>query len=106
MTSTGDLDARTPRIIAILRGILPRQAATVGQALFAAGIRIVEIPLNSPDALRSIEALAAAIGGNALVGAGTVLTAEAVDDVARAGARFVVAPNVQRAVVERALMRG
>ena len=63
-------------IIAILRGIRPDEAVPIGQALIDAGIDRIEVPLNSPDPLYSIERLAKAFGGHAQIGAGTVLTAE------------------------------
>jgi 2-dehydro-3-deoxyphosphogalactonate aldolase len=97
------LGQRSPAIVAILRGIGPGDVVDIGKALVAAGIRIIEVPLNSPQALTSIGRLA---GSDALIGAGTVLTASAVDDVAAAGARFVVSPNTDPAVIARALERG
>lgn len=106
MVAANGLAAQAPPIVAILRGVRPQEVVAVGRALTRAGIRIVEVPLNSPDALRSIENLAGALGDGALVGAGTVLTAADVDDVARAGARFTVAPNTDPAVIERALAHG
>lgn len=105
MAAVPGLETFSPPIVAILRGVQPREAADVGGALIDAGIRIVEVPLNSPQALQSIERLAAAIGDGALVGAGTVLDTAAVDDVVRAGARFIVAPNTDPRVVARALER-
>jgi 2-dehydro-3-deoxyphosphogalactonate aldolase len=87
-------------LVAIIRGVEPSQAAQIGEALFEAGIRIVEVPLNSPDPFRSIEALAQSLGDRALVGAGTVL---AVDDVARvrdAGGRLIVSPSTWAPVIE------
>ena len=90
------------RLIAILRGLRPPEAADVGVALVEAGIRIVEVPLNSPDPFDSITILSRTIGTQALVGAGTVLTPAAVDQVAAAGGRLIVAPNFDPAVVARA----
>jgi 2-dehydro-3-deoxyphosphogalactonate aldolase len=89
-------------LIAILRGLRPPEAADVGVALVEAGIRIVEVPLNSPDPFASITILSRTIGTQALVGAGTVLTPAAVDQVAAAGGRLIVAPNFDPAVVARA----
>jgi 2-dehydro-3-deoxyphosphogalactonate aldolase len=95
-----------PSIVAILRGVEPGEAVDIGQALVEAGIRIVEVPLNSPDALTSIERLATSVGSDTLVGAGTVLTARSVDDVAAAGGKFVVSPNTDAGVITRALEKG
>ena len=92
--------------VAILRGLTPERAPEVGTLLVAAGFRIMEVPLNSPDPLRTIKLLAAAHGEDCLVGAGTVLTAAEVDRVHGAGGRLVVAPNCDPAVIRRALELG
>jgi 2-dehydro-3-deoxyphosphogalactonate aldolase len=93
-------------VVAILRGIQPAEAEAVGLALVEAGIRVVEVPLNSPDPITSIAILHRAIGATALVGAGTVLAAQAVDAVAQAGGRLIVAPNFDPSVVARTRARG
>jgi 2-dehydro-3-deoxyphosphogalactonate aldolase len=93
-------------IIAILRGLEPREAVAVGEALVEAGIRILEVPLNSPRPLDSIAALAKALGARASVGAGTVLDPEAVDAVAEAGGRIIVSPNTDARVIHRTRERG
>ncbi|MEM7547674.1 MAG: 2-dehydro-3-deoxy-6-phosphogalactonate aldolase [Pseudomonadota bacterium] len=93
-------------IIAILRGIRPAEVEDIGAALIEAGITSIEVPLNSPDPLTSIERLAARFGDCAQIGAGTVLTAGAVEDVATAGGRLIVAPNFDPAVAEAATGRG
>ncbi|MBS0446122.1 MAG: 2-dehydro-3-deoxy-6-phosphogalactonate aldolase [Proteobacteria bacterium] len=92
-------------LVAILRGILPRDAPAVGRVLDGAGWRLIEVPLNSPQPLDSIAALASALP-DALVGAGTVLSADAVRDVHAAGGRLVVAPNFDADVVRTAVQRG
>ena len=88
-------------LVAILRGVQPDEAGRLGGVLVNAGIRIIEVPLNSPDPFRSIAALANAVRTQALVGAGTVLTAEDVDRVAAAGGRLVVSPNTDARVIRR-----
>jgi 2-dehydro-3-deoxyphosphogalactonate aldolase len=93
-------------LIAILRGITPSEARGVGQALFDAGFRIIEVPLNSPEPLASIEVLARTFGDRALIGAGTVLSTEAVHDVARAGGRLIVMPHGDTTVVRAAKSAG
>ena len=90
-----------PVIVAILRGLRPDAAVEVGKELVAAGIRCIEVPLNSPDPLDSINRLASAFADKALIGAGTVLGPEDVDAVANAGGRLIVSPNFDRAVVSR-----
>jgi 2-dehydro-3-deoxyphosphogalactonate aldolase len=86
-------------LIAILRGLAPDEAVDVGAALVDAGITIIEVPLNSPDPLLSIEAMATAFGARAMIGAGTVLTAEDAKAVAGAGGRLIVSPNVDAEVI-------
>lgn len=87
-------------LIGILRGVTPGEAVTVGEAVLAAGISRLEVPLNSPDPLESIRRLAEALGDRALVGAGTVLTSAQVRDVHAAGGRLIVSPNCRPAVIE------
>jgi 2-dehydro-3-deoxyphosphogalactonate aldolase len=106
MTLTQSIDAGVPGIIAILRGLQPERSVEVGAALLACGVRIIEVPMNSPQPLLSIERLAANFGEQALIGAGTVLSPAQVRDVATAGGRLIVSPNMDRAVVERTLEQG
>lgn len=100
-----DALAETP-IVAIIRGVGPDEAVAVGEALFAAGVRIIEAPMNSPDPLTSIRRLAQAFEGRAVVGAGTVLTPSVVDQVADAGGRILVSPDSRPEVIARAVERG
>jgi len=93
-------------LVAIIRGITPDEAEAVGDALFDAGIRIIEVPLNSPDPLASIERLATRLGDRALIGAGTVLQAGQVEQVKQAGGRLIVSPNMHRPVIEAAVAAG
>lgn len=87
-------------IVAILRGLEPERAEEIGQALFDAGIRVIEVPLNSPQPFKSIASLARLLGDRAVIGAGTVLTDEDVRAVAAAGGRLVVSPNTDRRVID------
>lgn len=87
-------------LIGILRGVTPEEAVSVGEAVVAAGITTLEVPLNSPEPLESIRRLVEALGERALVGAGTVLTVDQVHDVQAAGGRLVVSPNCRPAVIE------
>lgn len=93
-------------LIAILRGITPDEAVPVGQALIDEGFRIVEVPLNSPQPLLSIERLARAFGARALVGAGTVTDAAQVPAVAAAGGRLIVLPHADARVIGAAKAAG
>ncbi len=89
-------------LIAILRGVTPDAVVGVGEALKEAGFRIVEVPLNSPDPLRSIALLSERLGDSMIVGGGTILAADQVQSVYDAGGRLAVAPNVNEQVAERA----
>ena len=93
-------------LIAIIRGVTPQDAEATGQAIFDAGIRIIEVPLNSPDPLNSIETLARQLGDAALVGAGTVLDPADVARVKDAGGRIIVSPNTNIEVVAAAAAAG
>lgn len=89
-------------LIAILRGITPNEIENIADALFDAGFRVIEVPLNSPSPLASIALLAKRFGDRALVGAGTVMSAEDVRDVADAGGRLIVMPHSDLSVVRAA----
>ena len=93
-------------IIAILRGITPPETLEVCDALVLAGITMIEVPLNSPEALRSIEDAARVFDGRALVGAGTVLSRADVDAVSDAGGQFIVSPDTNPAVIGATIERG
>jgi 2-dehydro-3-deoxyphosphogalactonate aldolase len=93
-------------LIAILRGVKPEEAEAVGGAVQEGGIRIIEVPLNSPDPLRSIELLAKRFGDSVLVGAGTVLDAKQVAQVRDAGGRIIVSPDTNVEVIAAAAKAG
>jgi 2-dehydro-3-deoxyphosphogalactonate aldolase len=92
---------RAPPVIAILRGITPGEAPEVGAALVEAGVRMIEVPLNSPDPFASIAALQTQFGTDALIGAGTVLDVPSVDRLAETGGRLLVAPGTDAHVIAR-----
>ena len=89
-------------LVAILRGVKPDEAEAIAAPIVEAGFGAIEVPLNSPEPLASIAILVRRFGERIVIGAGTVLEPYEVDDVAEAGARLVVAPNADRAVIERA----
>ncbi len=93
-------------LVAILRGIRPDEAEEIGDALVAAGLRIIEVPLNSPDPLDSIARLARRYGATVLIGAGTVRRDADVAAVAAAGGRLIVTPHADPALVRAAKARG
>ena len=93
-------------LIAIIRGVKPDEAEAIGAAIFASGIRIIEVPLNSPEPFESIRTLASIFGDRALVGAGTVLDPADVPRVAQVGGQIIVSPNVHRPVIEASVAAG
>ncbi|MEQ0341443.1 2-dehydro-3-deoxy-6-phosphogalactonate aldolase [Klebsiella sp. JB_Kp040] len=93
-------------LIAILRGIKPDEAHAHVEVVIAAGFEAVEIPLNSPDWQTSIPAMVKAFGDRALIGAGTVLQLEQVDLLAEMGCTLMVTPNIQPALISRAVEHG
>jgi 2-dehydro-3-deoxyphosphogalactonate aldolase len=97
--------ARCP-LIAILRGVTPDQVVPITEALDAAGICIVEVPLNSPEPIESIRRLVAQFGTKMLIGAGTVMTRAQVEEVDAFGGRLIVMPHADVAVVRAAKEHG
>jgi len=93
-------------LIAILRGVTPDEIVAVGRALYDAGFRVIEIPLNSPQPYESIRRLTAELGDSCLIGAGTVLTETQVAEVAAAGGRLIVSPNANLAVIRASKAAG
>jgi 2-dehydro-3-deoxyphosphogalactonate aldolase len=93
-------------LVAIIRGVTPDDCEAIGQAAFDVGIRIIEVPLNSPDPLASIRKLSASLGDRALIGAGTVLDPAQVAQVKDAGGRLIVSPSTDPAVIRAAVAAG
>jgi 2-dehydro-3-deoxyphosphogalactonate aldolase len=93
-------------LVAILRGVAPTEVVAIGEAVAEAGIRIIEVPLNSPDPLQSIEKLAARFGEELLIGAGTVLDRADVRRVSDAGGRIIVSPDTNVDVIAAAAAAG
>ena len=104
MPTLQDAFAEAP-IVAIVRGVRPDEVEAVAEALISAGVRVIEVPMNSPEPLDSIARLAR-FADEIVYGAGTVLSAEVVDQVAQAGGQVIVAPNTDAAVIRRAVERG
>jgi 2-dehydro-3-deoxyphosphogalactonate aldolase len=92
--------------VAIIRGVTPAEAPAIGEALFRAGVRGVEVPLNSPDPLDSIAALVAGFRGRMAIGAGTVLSPEKVEMVCAIGGTLIVSPNSDPAVIRKSVTLG
>jgi len=95
-----------PTLIAILRGVTDREAAEVGRSLYDAGFRALEVPLNSPDPLRSIATIRAALPVDCAVGAGTVLTIDQVRQCHEAGAEMIISPNTDPEVIRETVRLG
>ena len=103
---TSDSTASSAALVAILRGVVPDRVLKIGDVLYAAGFRMIEVPLNSPDPFASIAALAACNRPDWIVGAGTVLTVTDVQRTQAAGGRLVVAPNCNPEVIRTAVQLG
>jgi len=99
-------EVRRLPLVAILRGLAPAEAPAVGLALYAAGFRTLEVPLNRPGAFACIESLVQALPADALVGGGTMLTVADVDAVQAAGGRLMVSPNCNAEVIHHAAKLG
>lgn len=93
-------------IVAIIRGVTPSEVVAHVEALYDAGVRIVEIPLNSPDPLESLRRTVEAYGDRMICGSGTVLQVEQVDQVKAAGGHFLVSPDCKPPVIRRAVELG
>lgn len=93
-------------LIAILRGLQPQEAAAVGEVLYCAGFRVIEVPLNSPSPYESIRILRDALPADCLIGAGTVLTPEQVEQVKAAGGQVIVMPHSDAKVLRAAKAAG
>ena len=93
-------------LVAIIRGVTPAEAVDIANALFESGIRIIEVPLNSPEPFASIRNIADALGEKALIGAGTVLKPGDVVRVRDAGGRIIVSPNMNTAVIRATVDAG
>ena len=98
--------ANSAALVAILRGVVPDRVVGIGDVLYAAGFRMIEVPLNSPDPFASIAALAACNRPDWIVGAGTVLTVADVQRTQAAGGRLIVAPNCDPEVIRSAVQLG
>ena len=97
--------ARLP-LIAILRGVRPDEVEAIGDALVAAGFSLIEVPMNSPDPLGSVARLADRFAGRAVIGAGTVLRADQVEQVRAAGGTMIISPNTNAMVIAAAAAAG
>ncbi|WBS03125.1 2-dehydro-3-deoxy-6-phosphogalactonate aldolase [Pseudoduganella sp. SL102] len=105
MTVFDEAFAKLP-LVAILRGLRPEEAEGIGAALYGAGFRLIEVPLNSPDPFDSIARLARSLPADAVLGAGTVLETDAVARVRDAGGKLVVMPHADTEVIRAAKAAG
>ncbi len=108
MTLHDDFRARLSAmpVIAILRGVTPAEIERVGEAIIAAGVTMIEVPLNSPDPFASISVMAKRFAGRAIVGAGTVLCVADVQRCKDAGAQIIVSPNMRADVIAASVAGG
>ncbi|MGJ8679450.1 2-dehydro-3-deoxy-6-phosphogalactonate aldolase [Paraglaciecola sp.] len=105
MNQKFDLAGRLP-LIAIIRGVTPDEVLNVASILIEEGFSLIEVPLNSPDALTSIKKLVDTYGQDNLIGAGTVTTVEQAEQVITTGANLVVTPNCNTEVIKMAVAAG
>ena len=108
MTASEMLESRLREcpLVAIMRGVTPAEVVGIGEALHDEGMRIIEVPLNSPEPLESIRLLARHLGDRALIGAGTVLDPADVQRVADVGGKLIVSPNTYAPVIEATVQAG
>lgn len=99
MTSDFDIAFSALPLVAILRGVRPSEIEPIAMALYTEGFRLIEVPMNSPDALQSIARLAQCLPTDALMGAGTVLSVDIADQVIHAGGRLIVMPHADTQVI-------
>lgn len=93
-------------LVAIIRGVTPDEVEAIGEAIYQAGIRIIEVPLNSPQPLDSIGRLAKSLGDRALIGAGTVLDPADVARIRDVGGRLIVSPSTDTEVIAATAQAG
>ena len=93
-------------LIAILRGITPEHAVEAAEILLECGLHYLEVPLNSPSALKSIHRMRDTVGNRGYVGAGTVLNVDQVDSVAECGGQLIISPNCNPDVIRHSVKRG
>ncbi len=106
MKSAASMPKMKRPLIAILRGITPADASETVRILVDEGLEAIEIPLNSPDAFRSIEMAVQVAGDRCLIGAGTVLSVADADRLGELGGRLLVSPNVDVEVISRGAAHG
>jgi 2-dehydro-3-deoxyphosphogalactonate aldolase len=93
-------------VVAILRGVTPAEIEGVAEAIIAAGVTLIEVPLNSPDPFKSIELMAQRFAGRAIIGAGTVLSVADVQRCKDAGSQIIVSPNMRADVIAASVAAG
>jgi 2-dehydro-3-deoxyphosphogalactonate aldolase len=108
MSHIAEFDAAFARcpLVAILRGVKPDEVEAIGEELVAAGFTLIEVPMNSPEPLDSIARLAKRFAGRAVIGAGTVLRVEQVQQVIDAGGTMIISPNANLDVIRASAAAG
>ncbi len=90
-------------VVAIIRGVLPEEAADIGAAIHEAGVGVIEVPLNSPEPFSSIEKLSNALGDQCVIGCGTLVELDDAKRVADAGGKIAVTPNTNPEIIQRCI---
>ena len=93
-------------VVAIIRGVTPDQVVDIANAIYSAGITVIEVPLNSPDPFNSIKKLSQALGNSCVVGCGTLLNKKDAKKVAAAGGQIAVTPNTNPKLIRRCIELG
>lgn len=106
MTHSFDALMQAFPMVAILRGVTPDEVVEHAQVLLDAGFRLIEVPLNSPDAFTSIRTLQERFGDQALIGAGTVLTMSQLTELVATGAKLMVCPHTDVELIKAAKVAG
>jgi len=106
MNSALDQWLKLMPVVAIIRGVTPDDAVDIGSAIYEAGVGVIEVPLNSPNAFESIRRLSDSLGSKCVIGCGTLLRKKDVERVSDAGGQIAVTPNTRPAIIKRCIELG